>query len=98
LARVEGSARVDEIQRDLDSDAIIRRELSALPGGAPGDGADDASAAGISVDDALRLAIKLSVDARDYERAAALLDLVKAGDSASATRAAVAATRRRGGT
>jgi hypothetical protein len=52
----------------------------------------------MSVDDALRFAIKLSVEARDYERAAALLELVKAGASASAPRAAVAATRKRGGT
>jgi hypothetical protein len=98
LARVEGSARVDEIQRDLDRDAIIRPESSTVPCGAPGDGADDAGAAGISVDDALRLAIKLSVDARDYERAAALLELVKTRVSEPATPPAMALTRKRGGT
>jgi hypothetical protein len=61
----------------------------ALDGGVGGDGG--------RVDDLLRRAIQLSVEARDYERAAALLELVRGTVPEPATADVVSLARKRGG-
>ncbi len=51
-----------------------------------------------SVDDALRLAIKLAVDGGDYDRAAALLDVAKRTATRPASVTPLALARERGRT
>jgi hypothetical protein len=56
------------VRNEADRDADVERRLEQAGSGAR-----------MSADDALRLAIKLAVDAGDYDRAAALLQVARRG-------------------
>jgi hypothetical protein len=70
----------EQIHVDAPRGEAGRHEASA-PAGELLDELRRAGESALSVDDAIRIAIRLAVDAKDYERAAALLDVLKSKGS-----------------
>ncbi len=81
----------DVIHGDLQRGELIRHEKAR-------DGQVPESTAPTTADEALRLAIKLAVDAGDYDRAAALLDVAKRPTPKTASVTPLAVARERGRT
>jgi hypothetical protein len=73
------------IRGDLPRLGVIRPHSSGRAGEGDPDGDDGRPKPGISADEALHLAIQLAVEARDYERAASLLNVLRGDASGIAT-------------